>query len=50
MTRCGVAALAVLVLTTGVWAQSALTIETAMSQLGDFDYNVRTAASGFIRP
>ena len=49
MTRCGVAALAALVLTTGVWAQSALTIETAMSQLGDFDYNVRTAASGFIR-
>ena len=49
MTRCGVAALAPLVLTTGVWAQSALTIETAMSQLGDFDYNVRTAASGFIR-
>ena len=49
MTRCGVAALAALVLTTGAWAQSALTLETAMSQLGDFDYNVRTAASGFIR-
>ena len=47
MTRCGVAALAALVLTTGVWAQSALTIETAMSQLGDFDYDVRTAAVSY---
>ncbi len=49
MTRWGVVAVAALVLVTSARAQPALTVDAAISQLGDFDYDVRTAASGFIR-